>query len=344
MITSRGNPLPSLIKKNINIFICPVCGGSIKLVRGKSTLHCSKCGQVFTSEDGIPLLFWPNEWRSQDDVTEVVKSFYEATPFPNYEDIDSIWRLREKAKEGIFTYLLDEQIPHGAKVLEIGCGTGQLSNLLGSTGKRTVFATDICLNSLKLGNKFKKKAKIKNTAFLQMNLFRPIFKPESLDFVICNGVLHHTSDPFLGFQTISKLIRPGGFIIVGLYNTYGRLPTDVRRLIFRLTGKRFGVLDPVLRSKDFSDKKKNTWFMDQYKNPHESKHTMGEVLKWFTKTDIEFVNSIPKLSLSMAFSRNENLFSSNPNGTFIDHWLVQLGMLLNGGREGGFFVMIGRKN
>lgn len=344
MTTSRTDHLPFLLRENIKIFVCPVCGGKIKLVRGKSVIHCSKCNQVFTSEDGIPLLFWPNEWRSKDDVTEVVKSFYEKTPFPNYEDIDSIWRLREKAKEGIFTYLLDEQIPHGAKILEIGCGTGQLSNFLGSTGKRTVFATDICLNSLKLGNKFKKKAKIKNTAFLQMNLFRPIFKPASLDFVICNGVLHHTNDPFLGFQTISKLIRPGGFIIVGLYNSYGRVPTDIRRLIFWLTGNKFSELDPILRSKDFSVKKKNTWFMDQYKNPHESKHTIGEVLEWFNKTDVEFVNSVPKLSLSMAFSRNENLFSSNPKGTFIDHWLVQLGMLLGGGREGGFFVMIGRKN
>ena len=49
-------------------------------------------------------MFWPNNW------TDVVKSFYEENPFPNYEDMDSDWSLREKAEQGIFARLLDEQI------------------------------------------------------------------------------------------------------------------------------------------------------------------------------------------------------------------------------------------
>lgn len=343
MLTSRDNVIPPLMRENMGIFVCPVCGGGIKLISGRALIKCSKCNQIFKCESGIPLLFWLNEWGSKDDVTKIVKSFYEKTPFPNYENIDSIWTLRNKAREGIFTRLLDEQIPHDAKFLEVGCGTGQLSNFLGSAWRRRGFATDICLNSLKLGQKFKKKAKIKNTAFFQMNLFRPIFKPESFDFVICNGVLHHTSDPFWGFKTISKLVKSGGYIIVGLYNKYGRIPTDIRRLIFQLSGGRFKFLDPILRGESLSDTKKNTWFMDQYKNPHESKHTMGEVLGWFDQTNIEFINSIPKSSSSISFSQEEEVFSPNPRGTALDHFLVQLGMLFSGGAEGGFFVMIGQK-
>ncbi|MFB0564168.1 MAG: class I SAM-dependent methyltransferase [Candidatus Aminicenantaceae bacterium] len=310
----------------------------------KRKIGCSKCKHTFRCEKNIPLLFWPDEWESnKKDVTDVVKSFYEKNPFPNYEDLDSSQGLKEKAEKGIFARLLDEQIPHGAMILEVGCGTGQLSNFLGITWGRTIFATDICLNSLKLAHDFSEKNQIENVCFLQMNLFRPVFRQCSFDLVICNGVLHHTGDPFLGFRSISRLVKIGGFIIVGLYNKYGRIPSNIRRLIFKFSSNRFKYLDPRFKDKNLSDLRKLVWFRDQYKNPHESHHTIGEVLSWFDKSGIEFINSVPKSTAFEPFSSGEKLFRANPKGKRFDHFLVQLGMLLSGGREGGFFIMIGQK-
>jgi 2-polyprenyl-3-methyl-5-hydroxy-6-metoxy-1,4-benzoquinol methylase len=169
-------------------------------------IECSKCNRSFRCEKGIPLLFWPNVGENlKTDVTDAIKSFYEENPFPNYEDLDSSWKLREKAKKGILARLLDDQILYGARILEVGCGTGQLSNFLGMTWERTVFATDICLNSLKLSQQFKEQNQIDNVTFLQMNLFRPVFRLDSFDLVICNGVLHHTSVPFLVFNQYQNL-------------------------------------------------------------------------------------------------------------------------------------------
>jgi hypothetical protein len=156
-------------------------------------------------------------------------------------------------------------------------------------------------------------------------------------------VLHHTGDPFLGFETLVKCLKPGGFIVVGLYNTYGRLTTDLRRAVFRLTGDRLTFLDPRHRVKGLSDVRKQAWFKDQYKHPHESKHTIDEVLGWFDRVGVEFINSIPKAVASQSFSQDEKLFEPHPRGSAVDHFLVQAGMLLSGGREGGLFVMIGRK-
>ena len=102
--------------------------------------------------------------------------------------------------------LLDEQIPFGARVIECGCGTGQLTNFL-SVANRTVVGADLCLNSLKLATAFKTQNELDRAHFLQMNLFRPCFKPASFDLVISNGVLHHTADPFLGLQSISRLVK-----------------------------------------------------------------------------------------------------------------------------------------
>jgi len=308
-------------------------------------MECSKCNRYFRCENGIPLLFWPNEWEeSKEDVTDAVRSFYEENPFPSYEDWDSSESLRQKAEKGVFARLLDAQIPHGAKVLEVGCGTGQLSNFLGMRWGRSVFATDICLNSLRMGQDFKEKNQIANVAFVQMNLYKPVFRQGIFDLVICNGVLPCASDPFSGFQSISRLAKKGGYLIVGLYNTYGRIPQDIRRLIFRLTGDRLKFLDSRLRDSSIGDARKHIWFLDQYKNPRESKQTIGEVLSWFQESGVEFVNGIPKCKAFESFSPGEKLFEVRSSGTRLDHFLVQLGMLLGGGREGGFFVMIGRRD
>ena len=106
------------------------------------------------------------------------------TPFPNYDDFDSAEALRLRARRGVFAKLLDEQIRHGSSILEVGCGTGQLSNFLGMTWGRTVVGADGCLHSLQLAENFRRENEIKGPRFLQMNLFRPVFPPES------------TSDPY----------------------------------------------------------------------------------------------------------------------------------------------------
>ena len=123
----------------------------------RRTMDCDWCDRCFESERGIPLLFWPSEFDSKEDVTAAVRSFYDSNPFPNYKDVDSEWRLKQKAEEGVFVRLLNEQIPHGAKVLEVGCGTGQLGNYLGIRWGRTVFGADLSLNALKLGQGFRQK-------------------------------------------------------------------------------------------------------------------------------------------------------------------------------------------
>lgn len=338
---TRPAAIPSTSTRKQDIFVCPACAGPLALPADDRPIQCRGCGRSFPIEDAIPLLFWPTGGTALGDVTDVVKAFYEATPFPNYDDLDSAESLRAKAERGVFARLLNEQIPYGALVLECGCGTGQLSNFLGLTWSRSVFATDICLNSLKLGQAFKEANDIPSVCFVQMNIFRPVFRPESFDFVISNGVLHHTSDPEGGFRSLLTTLKPGGFVIVGLYNRYGRFLTDVRRSVFRVTGDRLTSLDRRLRRSTLNDARRRAWFLDQYKHPHESKHTVGEVLRWFDDSGIDFVKSIPSLT-GADLSQRDSLFEPCPRGSAADHFVMQLTMLLTG-REGGFFVMIGRK-
>ena len=228
-VSSAGQEDPALA----DVCCCPSCRGHLRV--GEERAICAQCGEGFTREDGIWQLYWPHD-TAATDVTRKVKEFYEEHPFPNYEPDESLRTLIEKARRGIFARLLSEQLPYNSRILEVGCGTGQLSNFLG-IGCRSVFGTDLCMNSLKLAEGFRSRQQLSRVRFLQMNLFRPALRSEQFDVVLCNGVLHHTSDPRGGFESISRLVRPGGYLIVGLYNRYGRLLLDARRFLFRLNGR-----------------------------------------------------------------------------------------------------------
>lgn len=325
----------------LDLLRSPCCGGEFR--NGGEELSCSQCGHSFPLDNGIPQLFWPHEKISDDaDVTEAVKAFYEETPFPNYDDHDSVRSLLEKSRRGIYARKLDEAIPYNGTVLEVGCGTGQLSNFLGISCRR-VMGVDLCLNSLRLGEQFRSEHELNRVRFAQMNLFRPALKPESFDVVLCNGVLHHTSDPQGGLKGLVPYVRPGGYFVVGFYNRYGRLMTDLRRTIFRITGGRGKWLDPYLRSTSMSEEKQRAWFADQYLHPHESKHTFGQIMEWFHESGLSFVRGIPSVTLEGSSLEEAGLFEPTSEGTALEHFLIQLQQISTGSREGGFFVIIGQK-
>ena len=70
---------------------------------------------------------------------------------------------------------------------------------------------------------------------------------------------------------------------------------------------------------------------------------MGEVLRWFERYGVDFVNAIPHLDGS-DFTERENLFQPHSKGGTPNRFLTQMGMLLSGGKDGGLFIMIGRKH
>ena len=340
-VHSTTADVPAHLKQHLEIFKCPICDGKIELLDNK--VECTICSHQFEIKDGLPLMFVPNEWdKSKKDVTLDMKNFYEGSPFPNYDDIDDAGTLMKKSQTGVFAKMLNDQIPFNIRVLEVGTGTGQLSNFL-SIAQRSVFGVDMTINSLMLANQFKEKNNLNRAGFYQMNLFKPIFKEKSFPLVICIGVLHHTSDPFGGFKSIARLVADNGYIVIGLYHTYGRLITDTRRMIFNLSGNHFKWLDPNLKNLKVNKKKKMSWFNDQYKNPHESKHTIGEVLRWFKETGFEFMYGIPNPVFSQQFSGNDAMFRKHQPGNIMDHFLVQFKMIFEGSRQGGFFIMIGKK-
>ena len=320
------------------IFASPLHGDNLAFSESRFE---GKQGDSYSLIDNIADFYVPEELQG-NNVTETVKGFYEEKPFPNYDDIDNRWQLQEKARLSAFASMLDAQLPKGAVILEAGCGTGQLSNYLAMSPWRRVIGGDLSNSSLRLAEDFRSRFEINNAAFLRMNIFRMPFKPESFDVIISNGVLHHTRDAKYAFTKLVEKLKPNGLIIIGLYNSYARIPTLVRRAFAQKNREWVIFFDVHLRKLKRGSAKFEAWFADQYLHPAETKHSQGEVLEWFDQSGIEFLSGIPTLDGSV-FDCQGNLFQGHTRANSLRRAMSQLTMLVENPGDGGLFVMIGRK-
>jgi len=234
----------------------------------------------------------------KDPITAKIAKFYEENPFPNYKSDDDKYTILKTGDSNLLMRELKKFVGFNKSLLEVGSGTSQLSNYLAIGTNNKIYAFDSSLQSLKLGKKFSEKNNIRNTIFVRGDIFDKIFKKEVFDFVWCNGVLHHTKNPYEAFRSLIPHVKKNGYIFIGLYNKIGRFRTKLRKYIYKIFGKKILIkLDPVLRNIQNKDQEKiNAWIKDQYTHPLENTHTFDEILKWFKMNDIKFINSIPECS------------------------------------------------
>jgi hypothetical protein len=129
-----------------------------------------------------------------------------------------------------------------------------------------------------------------------------------------------------------------------LYHRFGRILNDIRRWIFHITGNRGAFFDPRLRKvSGLGSAQREAWFADQYTHPHESKHTIGEVISWFERTGFRMLKSVPKTQVFGGFHADERLFSPELTGSPLERRLVEFGMAFTASKEGGYFMVIGKK-
>jgi SAM-dependent methyltransferase len=72
--------------------------------------------------------------------------------------------------------------------------------------------------------------------FAQADLFALPFRPESFDFVVSWGVLHHTRDTRAAFEQLVPLVKPDGTLFVMVYEAGSKLReqgTNALRFVLR---------------------------------------------------------------------------------------------------------------
>lgn len=307
------------------------------LAQRDNRLVAERDGREFAFIDGVPSLFSAPD-SARTDVTDRVRSFYEENPFPSYEGLEEFGELVNKGVHNPFSAGLLEAIGFNKLVLECGCGTGQLSHFL-QLNNNHVLGIDMSISSLKLAIEHKQRNQLVRSGFAQMNIFDLAIKDASFDVVVSHGVLHHTGDAQRAFAEIVRKAKPGGIVMVGLYNRPARLPTWIRSKLIGIFGPR---IDYVVRNRIHDERKADIWIKDQYFNPHETWHSIDEVMGWFDENDIEYLNCSPAI-LGTNGEDARTLFDETEKGTPYQQLVTQLSWLATIAREGALFDMIGRR-
>ncbi len=163
-----------------------------------------------------------------EDATSVaVQAQYEANPYPRWSALP-----RTRDPQGLAAFLsarlpgLGRQtLAQGGplRVLVAGCGTGQqpIETALGLANVE-VLAVDLSLASLAYARRQAQAMGLSNLRFAQADLLQLGRCGLSFDLIESSGVLHHLADPLAGLAVLVGLLRPGGFLRLGLYSERGR--------------------------------------------------------------------------------------------------------------------------
>lgn len=104
---------------------------------------------------------------------------------------------------------ITKHLPPGGRVLEVGCGTGLLTEALARAGV-DLCAIDVSIDLLRLARE--RVGRAGSVAFSRQNAYSAGLKDRSFDAVVGISVLHHL-DLAAALAEFRRLLRPGGRLL-----------------------------------------------------------------------------------------------------------------------------------
>jgi 2-polyprenyl-3-methyl-5-hydroxy-6-metoxy-1,4-benzoquinol methylase len=128
------------------------------------------------------------------------------------------------------------------RILEIGCGNGNISTVLASFGHE-VLAIDMSEDCIRYATDLKEKLNLKTLSIKMLNATEIHSSVEPFDVVICSEILEHLDAPESVVSKAYSVLRPGGILIVTVPNGYGpyELSGKVGRTLSGLISKNPGL-------------------------------------------------------------------------------------------------------
>jgi SAM-dependent methyltransferase len=163
----------------------------------------------------------------EDATSQRVRQQYEENPYPRWVNF----------ARNVKPMTLDEQLrlwfptaafePLGKTdsidILVAGCGTGLQATEItqGYVGARTL-AVDLSLASLCYARRKTRPPLAERIDYVQGDILKLGGIGRTFDLIASAGVLHHMRDPLEGWRVLLSLLRPGGFMHIGLYSEIAR--------------------------------------------------------------------------------------------------------------------------
>lgn len=236
--------------------------------------------------------------RATETLRRRTKSHYDRHPFGfDQEEI-----LAEKLEHRVMGEAIRAIRSPNALVVDVGCGACRVARLVQRTsGARTV-SVDLSIESLR-GARKKNPDPLVNGDNLRLPL-----RSDSADLVVSNGVIHHTPDAQASFHELARITKPGGTLVVSVYNrhcwyyyvwhTVGAGIRGLRRLIgdaglrvtvFPLFHVSVVLLLSIVTRRWFALPRETSWnlFHDQFTTPQCTFHSFDEMRSWAREANLE---------------------------------------------------------
>jgi len=212
----------------LKFLCCPFCKKPLKLeIKNKQSgevkegiLYCSN-GHRYPIINFIPRLIIgvAKEYLSQGQIKKSFSSKWEMWPQFNewYKKFFDDWFMRKigiSNKKDFGRYFSKKKM-----MLDAGTGLGTKVETMCRLSKGEVFGIDITEGSVEAA--YKNTKIYPNAHIIQADIFNLPFKKAIFDFIVSDGVLHHTPDTRKAFLKLIAFLEKGGDIAIHVYKKMG---------------------------------------------------------------------------------------------------------------------------
>ncbi|HEX6958579.1 MAG TPA: methyltransferase domain-containing protein [Ferrovibrio sp.] len=175
----------------------------------------------------------------EDDTSRTVQEMYEESPFPRWHQpiLGTPLTVDVRLRAALPLQTIPPYAISKPQVLVAGCGTG-LHAILAATSyhEAGVLAIDLSRTSLAYARRKADELGIRNIEFAQADILKLGTIARRFDVIESFGVLHHLRDPAAGLAQLVTLLKPHGYMMLGLYSELGRRDVVLARALIARHG------------------------------------------------------------------------------------------------------------
>jgi SAM-dependent methyltransferase len=200
--------------KVLDLFVCPDCGTPLRLAQAEGDgssngrvrdgrLDCIGCATTFPIVRSMPR-FVPSE--------DYAGSFgYQWNRFDRLQ-LDRVMHNNLSRERFYVTTGWPGNLA-GQRILEVGCGMGRFTQIALETGAE-IFSFDLS-NAIEAN--FRNNGEADRVHIFQASIYKIPLRPGTFDKIFCMGVLQHCPDVRQAFLSLMPHLRPGGEIVIDVY-------------------------------------------------------------------------------------------------------------------------------
>jgi SAM-dependent methyltransferase len=159
-----------------------------------------------------------------------IKQFYSKNPFPGPYSWNQLSNYRYPP-DNRYLKIIDNYLHDYQKVLDVGCGTGLITNLFASRYNSKFIGVDFS-DGIDYAAQFSIDNQLSNTKFIKQDFFDfPI--EEQYDVIICQSFVTHVPEYQLAIEKLKSLLDKDGILLLGVYNNYGKILKKIFKINYK---------------------------------------------------------------------------------------------------------------